>query len=98
MLPDCRDQRPFSLDEGLTGGPAPIVFPLGVVARPCPLAHALATVLRASLTAFDHSPKPASGRLKGSSPFDGSLRPDERPDAGALYQRQALDQRHSGGQ
>jgi hypothetical protein len=27
--------------------------------------------------------KPASGRLKGSSPFDGSLRPDEPPDAGA---------------
>jgi hypothetical protein len=36
-------------------------------------------VLRASLTAFDRSPKPASDRLKGSSPFDGSLRPDEPP-------------------
>ena len=58
-------------------GPAPIVFQLGLV-----LAHALATVLIAS-TALDRSPKPASGRLKGSSPFDGSLRPDEPPDAGA---------------
>jgi hypothetical protein len=35
------------------------------------------------LSAFDRSPKPASGRVKGSSPFDGSLRPDESPDAGA---------------
>ena len=47
-------------------------------------------VLRASLTAFDREPKPASGRVKGSSPFDGSLRPDEPPDAGAFDQRQAL--------
>ena len=38
---------------------------------------------RPSLTAFDRSPRPASGRLKGSSPFDGLLRPDEPPDAGA---------------
>jgi hypothetical protein len=48
------------------------------------LPHALATVLTASLTGFDRSPKPASSRrLKGSSPFDGSLRPDGPPDAGA---------------
>ena len=59
----------------------------------CPLAHALATVLKASLTASRRSPKPASGRLRGSSPFDGSLRPDEPPDAGPLEQRQALRQR-----
>jgi hypothetical protein len=45
----------------------------------CPLANALATVLTVSLTGFDPSPKPASGRRKGSSPFDGSLRPDEPP-------------------
>jgi hypothetical protein len=31
------------------------------------------------VTGFDRSPKLASGRPKGSSPFDGSLRPDEPP-------------------
>jgi hypothetical protein len=41
----------------------------------------------------EHLPKPPSGRLKGSSPFDGSLWPDEPPDAGPLEQRQVLDQR-----
>jgi hypothetical protein len=54
-----------------------------LAARTLSVAHALATVVRASLTAFDRSPKPAQRyRLKGSSPFDGSLRPDEPPDAG----------------
>ena len=61
--------------------PAPIVFQLGLVARPCPR-HGPQSLL----WAFDRPPKPASGRLKGSSPFDGSLRPDESP-AETLHQR-----------
>ena len=61
--------------------PAPIVFQLGLVARPCPR-HGPQSLL----WAFDRPPKPASGRLKGSSPFDGLLRPDELP-AETLHQR-----------
>ena len=106
-LIDARSQRPVMRDErgpGLTAftsqspqnrikRPSRAGLQLGLVARPPAPAHALATVLRASLTAFDRSPKPASGRLKGSSPFDGSLRPDEPPDGrGPLDQRQALRQ------
>ena len=60
--------------------PAPIVFQLGLVARP---AHALATVLRASLTGFRPLAQTRQRSPEGSSPFDGSLRPDEPPDAGA---------------
>jgi hypothetical protein len=58
------------------------------------LAHNLGNFLRTP-----EPIKPASGRLKGSSPFDGSLRPDEPPDAGAarpaagLRRRQGLRQR-----
>jgi hypothetical protein len=44
-----------------------VVGPDCLRARPS-LAHALATVLRASLTAFDRSPKTASGRLEGLKP------------------------------
>ena len=50
-------------------------------------------VLRVSLTAFDRAPKPANGRLKGSSPFNNSLGPMSRPTPGPLGQRQALRQR-----
>ena len=35
------------------------------------------------VTAESIAKQMASGRLKGSSPLDGSLRPDEPPDAGA---------------
>ena len=47
-----------------------------------PLAHAPVTVRRASLTGFDRSPKPGQ-RPPDPSPFDGSPRPDEPPDATA---------------
>jgi hypothetical protein len=65
----------------LRARPAPAASPQDARCRPGPdrlqFAQAFATVLRASLTAFERSPKPASGRLKGLSPFDGALRPDE---------------------
>jgi hypothetical protein len=57
------------------------------------LAHALATVLGAALTGFDRSPKPGQ-RPPDPSPFDGSPRPDEPPDAGPLDHRQALRRRY----
>ena len=81
-------------------GPAMIAFQ----ARPCRSPHALATVLRVSLTGFDRSPKPGRGRRspEDSSPFDGSLRPMSgptpaaRPAAGALRRRRSLRQGRQG--
>ena len=49
--------------------------------RPCRSPHALATVLKASLTAGRRSPKPASGR--GLKPFDARSGAMEPPDARA---------------
>jgi hypothetical protein len=53
---------------GPLAGPDPIVFQLGLVARPPAPRPSLATVLRASLTAFDRSPKPAQRSPKGLKP------------------------------
>ena len=77
---------PQTIDRPAPAAPAPGSAlqpgPDRLPARPCRSTALPATVLIASLTAFVRSRKPASGRLKGSSPFDGSLRPDGPPDAG----------------
>ena len=92
---------PRNGDSARAGRPGPrrraaararIVFQLGLVARP-PCSR---DGPQSPLLAFDRLLKPASGRLKGASSFDGSLRPDEPPDARTARpapgggQRQAL--------
>jgi hypothetical protein len=68
--------------------------PLKAAHFACPVAHAIAAVLRASLTGFDRSPKPAQrspGKAQARSTC--SLRPDEPPTPGPLDQARRFGQR-----
>ena len=86
-LPIAAPGRFIVLDGAGSWGANPARWPPGfeegrLPARPrsfsSSTAHALATVLRASLTGFT-----ARDRPKGSSPFNGPRRPNEPPSAGA---------------
>ena len=75
------------------GRPARIVFQPGLVAPPPARGLRTRHGPQSSLTGFDRSPKPGQ-RPPDPSPFDGSPRPDEPPDAGPLDHRQALRRRY----